>query len=129
MSPFLPREVDVDATTGGDPSFRLGSRITARIPGWRSRSGRGHCRSASQDQRFCLATQDPDLHVVPGEIGAILGLVGHQLVQPAFGLVAVPQAMMGHGQEGESLGDVPAIKGLNALVQTTDGFPKPAGSI
>ena len=41
--------------------------------------------------------------------------------QPAFGLVAVSQAMMGQGQEGKPLGIVPIATGLNAFVQTTDG--------
>ena len=82
-------------------------------------------RSASQDHRLGLAAEDADLHVVPGQIGPLLGLVGRQLVQPAFSKIAMPQAVMGHGQEGESPGIAVITAVLMTFFQRVDRFREP----
>jgi hypothetical protein len=72
---------------------------------------------------------DVDLHFIPGEIGSLLGLADHQLAQAAFGLVAVPQAMMGHRQESEPQSNTFTATGFDALNQEADGLVQPAGAI
>src|SRR5438309_1142643 len=110
-------------------SFRLGSRIAARNAAGRRRGRRASGGKGWQDQRFGLATQDADLYVVPGQIGSFLGLVGRHLVQPAFGLRTMPEAVMGHGQEGKSPGIAVIAAVLMTIVQSTDGSREPPGAV
>ena len=115
--------------TGGDPSFRLGCRMTGHLPGWRRGVGPGAAgglpRMIDSASRCRMRISTSSLE----KSNPSSGPVGHQLVQPAFGLVTVSQAMMGQGQEGKPLGVAPIATGLNALVQTADGLLEPAGAV
>src|SRR4051812_25347838 len=70
-----------------------------------------------------------EFHLVRRELESVLGLVDHQTVEPAPGLAAVPEPLMGHGQEDKFLRDTRTPTAPNALVQPTDGCFEAAGAI
>ena len=93
------------------------------------REGIGREDWVVEDDRLGLATEEAELQFIPELVGGPARLVAAEPFEPAVRFRTMPEAMMGHGQEGPIEGCILPLSRLHGLLQPPDRFLEPSRTI